>query len=523
MFSGFECHIAQCQLQRRGKQELHQPTTRTRAKQGSSFVVPWRLDNRKGILTAPHAPSGRSSITCGWMIRSMWQRAPFLRTPLRASGLTRTALSSSLEKWRWLTHVDIWSVAQEIQRKGVKSEINFLEMAKRDSGRRIWPVSLVRHPVPNEASSNAVKKVLDQYPWVDSGLQWKGTMVFKESPGEDRSALFESTKKPGVNPLSGPPSSSQDASTSSAPPAKAMPSALTKAETPAGKATSSGRPASEPDIKVKGDGTTASKPSTPLRATSESGITDPTKKEDTSASPKALSTTVSVPTSSPKPSSSVVSMQTTSSALPKAKASSEAAPMSAPPAKSKVESESEGLSTSRAPSGAASQSSVTVGSGYPTIAESLSQKKGPPLKAAPSSKTTTAPSTKSEDTGHAAAKGSTLVSPKGKAEQATTPPSMASTSQVQEMDRPARAPRAPAVLAPVEKDAAMSYTEQVMKQAASARMTIMRGWPKKGGRGSCLSQPPESLVRPRQLRIFPRNFEVRSYHLNRCSHQSADG
>ena len=66
-----------------------------------------------------------------------------------------------------------------------------------------------------------MKKVLDQYPWVDSGLQWKGTMVFKESPGEDRSALFESAKKPGVNPLSGPSSSSQDASTSSAPPAKA--------------------------------------------------------------------------------------------------------------------------------------------------------------------------------------------------------------------------------------------------------------------------------------------------------------
>ena len=47
--------------------------------------------------------------------------------------------------------------------------------------------------------------------------------VFKESPGDDRSALFESAKKPGVNPLSGSSSSGQDASTSSAPPAKAMP------------------------------------------------------------------------------------------------------------------------------------------------------------------------------------------------------------------------------------------------------------------------------------------------------------
>ena len=39
---------------------------------------------------------------------------------------------------------------------------------------------------------------------------------------------------------------------------------------------------------------------------------------------------------------------------------------------------------------------------------------------------------------------------------------------MQETTQPARAPRAPAVQAPVEKDAAMTYTEQVMKQAASA-------------------------------------------------------
>ena len=367
--------------------------------------------------------------------------------------------STELEKWRWLTHVDIWSVAQEIQRKGVESDIIFLEMARRDSGRRVWPVSLVRHPVPNEASSNAVKKVQDQYPWVDSGLQWKGTMVFKESPGEDRSALFESAKKPGVNPLSGPSSSGQDASTSSAPPAKAVPSALTKAETPAGKAASSGRPASEPDIKDKGDGTTTPKPSTPLRATSDSGITDPTKGQD-----KPMGQT----TLSPKPSSSVASMQTTAGALPKAKTSSEATPMSAPPAKPKPGSETGGLSTSRAPSGAASQSSVTTGSGFPTIAESLGQKKGPPLKAAPSSKTTAEPSTKSDDTGPAAAKGSISAPPKDKTGLASQPSSTASTSQVQETSQPARAPRAPAVQAPAEKDAAMTYTEQVMKQAASA-------------------------------------------------------
>ena len=157
--------------------------------------------------------------------------------------------STELEKWKWMLHVDIWSIAQEIQRKGVEAEIIFLEMARRDSGRRVWPVSLVRHPVPNEASSNAVRKALDKYPWVDSGLRWKGTMVYTESPGEDRSTLFESARKPGVNPQSGPASSSQDASTSPAPPAKAMPGALSKADSSTGKAASSGKPASEPDAK----------------------------------------------------------------------------------------------------------------------------------------------------------------------------------------------------------------------------------------------------------------------------------
>ena len=102
------------------------------------------------------------------------------------------------------------------------------------------------------------------------------------------------------------------------------------------------------------------------------------------------------------------------------------------------------------------------------VAESLGQKKGPPLKAAPSSKTTTAPSTKSDDTAPAAAKGSISVPPKDKAEPATQPPSTTSSSQVQETTQPARAPRAPEVQAPVEKDAAMTYTEQVMQQAASA-------------------------------------------------------
>ena len=129
-------------------------------------------------------------------------------------------------------------------RKGVDAELTLLEMAQRDSARRVWPVSMVRHPVPNVASSNAVQKVLNQYPWVDSGLKWKGTMVLVEKPGEDRSTLFDSANKPGVNPHSGPSSSGQDALSSTAAPAKSSSSALTETTTP-GKATNPGRPASE--------------------------------------------------------------------------------------------------------------------------------------------------------------------------------------------------------------------------------------------------------------------------------------
>ena len=38
--------------------------------------------------------------------------------------------STEPEKWRELTHVDIWSVAQVVQRKGVDAEFTLLEMAK---------------------------------------------------------------------------------------------------------------------------------------------------------------------------------------------------------------------------------------------------------------------------------------------------------------------------------------------------------------------------------------------------------
>ena len=125
-------------------------------------------------------------------------------------------------------------------------------------------------------------------------------------------------------------------------------------------------------------------------------------------------------------------------------------------------------SASQAPSGAASQTSVTAGSGYPTIAESLGQRRVPPLKAAPSSKGTTAISSKSEDTGPAAAKGSTSAPSVVKEEKTSQASATASASKEQDTAQPARAPRAPDVRPPVEKDAAMTYTELVMKQAASA-------------------------------------------------------
>ena len=142
-------------------------------------------------------------------------------------------------------------------------------------------------------------------------------MVYKESPGEDRSTLFESARKPGVNPLSGPASSSQDALSSPAPPAKAMPDALSKADSSTGKAASSGRPASEPDVKDKGQGTSVPKSSAPARATSDSGISAPTKEQDKPVGPIASSTAVSQSTPSPKPASTVASTAAAMDSVPK--------------------------------------------------------------------------------------------------------------------------------------------------------------------------------------------------------------
>ena len=166
-----------------------------------------------------------------------------------------------------------------VQRKGVDAELTLLEMAHRDSARRVWPVSMVRHPVPNVASSNAVQKVLNHYFWEDSGLQWKGT-------SEDRSTLFDSAKKPGVCPPSGPSSSGQDALPSTAPPPKSMPSASTKTTT-SGEAASPGRPASESAATGRDKASSGPEVSAQSsKAASDSGVTQPikTQEKDTASS-----------------------------------------------------------------------------------------------------------------------------------------------------------------------------------------------------------------------------------------------
>ena len=197
-----------------------------------------------------------------------------------------------------MTHVDIWSVAQVVPRQGLGAEFTLLEMASRDKARGVWPVSLLRHPVPNVASSNAVQEVLHQYPWADSGLSWKGTVVYKEQPGEDRTTLFETATRPGPPPANGPSNSGKDAETSSAPPPKAMPSASTKAGRPEGKATSPGRPASETAATDKGEKEPAlSKASTTVpKAASDSGVgaTSSTPKADTTQSRTASDTATSI-------------------------------------------------------------------------------------------------------------------------------------------------------------------------------------------------------------------------------------
>ena len=378
------------------------------------------------------------------------------------------AESTEPDKWCHLTHVDIWSVAQVVQRRGVDAELALLEMAQRDSARRVWPVSMVRHPVPNVASSDAVQKVLNQYPWVDSGLQWKGTMVFVEKPGEDRSTLFDSAKKPGVDPRSGPSSSGQDASSSTAPPAKSPSSALTETAT-SGKAASPGRPASESAATGKTEGSSVPKaPAPSSKAVSDSGVTDSTKSQEKSTASTAQvgkASSTSAPSTS-LPQTAIGTAGPTSVSASQSRPASESGSMPAPVAKSKATSETgKAPSAAGAPSGTASQSSVTASSGFPTIAESLGQKRSPPLKAAPSSKSTTTPAPQTEKSQVAAAKGPPPATSQQKTGMSSRSPAASTASKTQEDSGPQRAQRAPAAPVAIEKDAAMSYTEQVMQHA----------------------------------------------------------
>ena len=68
----------------------------------------------------------------------------------------------------------------------------------------------------------------------------------------------------------------------------------------------------------------------------------------------------------------------------------------------------------------------------------------------------------------AAVKGSTTAPSAAQEKVTSQATATPSASKEQRTDKPARAPRAPDVQPPVEKDAAMTYTELVMKQAASA-------------------------------------------------------
>ena len=81
------------------------------------------------------------------------------------------------DTWK-VRHVDIWSCAQFVQRQGVAAEMQLLEMAKRDKGWCVWPVSLLRYPVANVASSDAVKEMLHEY-------NLKNFWVFSEHHFED--------------------------------------------------------------------------------------------------------------------------------------------------------------------------------------------------------------------------------------------------------------------------------------------------------------------------------------------------
>ena len=201
---------------------------------------------------------------------------------------------------------------------------------------------------------------------------------------------FESATRPGPNPASGPSSSGKDAETSSAPPPKAMPPVLRQRQ--------KGQKGRQPVL----EGLRANL----LRQTREREGVSLNGFDDSAQGSFRLRGMCDFFYSqsghhafrdSPCDTAIRTASATSGASAPQTKTASEAesvvapttfkASPSQPKAKSGVEKAS---SVAGAPSGRSSQASGAAETGYPTIAESLGQKKGPPKKAAPSSRTTSA-------------------------------------------------------------------------------------------------------------------------------------
>ena len=109
-------------------------------------------------------------------------------------------------------------------------------------------------------------------------------------------------------------------------------------------------------------------------------------------------------------------------------------------------------------------------------------------------------------------------------------PSATSTDpKVQEDSEPQRAQRAPAAPVAIEKAAAMTYTERVMQQAASAvavdklsdqdyEKLMQQKWQK------MLAESASRIAhKPAPVDIFHQSFVEKFCHLNQCLLLSSDG
>ena len=113
-------------------------------------------------------------------------------------------------------------------------------------------------------------------------------------------------------------------------------------------------------------------------------------------------------------------------------------------------------------------STGTIETGYPTIAETLGQKKGPPKKAAPSTRTTSAQPLTATDSKGAVTSEAVATTSSVKAGSTSMPAPPTPVRKAQAAAEPLRAQKAPDAPAAVAKDCAMTYTERVMQQAATA-------------------------------------------------------